>query len=198
MNSTERQDFEGELAVLFAAFPPLRMQPAHVDAYWRGLAKMTMPMFRRVLERVLDPEKGEERLPSPKRLWQIHREIRSESRAQAQPPAKDDRPFDAFVAHGNRVLLSYLRTHGGASRESLQAMIAAKNKLIADYRLICEEEPEAAGELRDKLIEAFDRLFARMPPEELERCYECFERTRLAAPVQSPVDSTPTQTRISA
>lgn len=176
MNSTERKDFEHDLAILFGAYPGVRLSEANIEAYWRGLERMSLVTFRRAMDRILDPEQGEDRLPSPKRIWQIARELVSESRANAQPPAKPTRSSDAFDAHGNRVLLSYLRTHGGASLASIKAMVAAKNKLVADYRLICEEEPQASLELRDKLIEAFDRTFERMPREELERALQSFER----------------------
>lgn len=179
MNSTERKEFEDELAVLFAAFPPLRMQTAHIDAYWRGLGKMAMPMFQRVIARVLDPEKGEDKLPSPRRIWSISRELVSESRAAAQPAATQAPQLDTFESYGNRVLFWFLTScpsaspdpelsplrgeqrdmRGAATPDSLCAMVAAKNKLVADYRLICSEEPGAALELRDALIERFRTLF---------------------------------------
>lgn len=200
--STERVEFDAELGTLFGGFPPSMLTPERKDAYWRGLGKMPMPLFTRVVDRALDGEHGEEKLPSVKRLWQISYEVRAESRAHAQAPAKPERPFDEFIAHGNRVLFAFLTSsearrfgddqavslpdsaksmRGAPTPESLAAMIRAKNKLVADYRLICEEEPHASLELRDQLLAKFTELFVPCTDEHLARNSQSFERTHLAA-----------------
>lgn len=85
---------------------------------------------------------------------------------------------DALNCHSQRVMLSFLRHQSsGASEAALAKMIAAKNKLIEQYRWITQDEPEAASELRDKLWAAFTAVWELVTAEELAHNTEVFERT---------------------
>jgi hypothetical protein len=175
--STDRPAFDAQIAVLFGAFPTF-LSDARREAYWRGLQKMPPVLF----ERVVDVAINEEKLPNVHRIWEISRELRQQSSApRREETDAEKRPLDDFIAHGNRCLLSFLRTNGGATNESLKAMVAAKNKLVDDFRMVCQDEPEAALELRDKLNEAFAKHFVRMTQDELLRHIEHFQRTGYAA-----------------
>ena len=158
MLSTERETFEGQLAVLFGAYPTF-LTPPRVEAYWRGLQKMPLSTFVRCVDQALS-EAGQEKLPTVNTIWQISRNLHVSARQlQTQRPEPD-----ALNCHGQRVMLSFLRhQESAASEASLLRMIAAKNKLIEQYRWIVQEETEAAGELRDKLWDALAAQFE--PPE---------------------------------
>ncbi len=192
-SSTEREQFDTHLGALFGGFPPMILTPDRKEGYWRGLAKMPLLTFERCVNRALDGEVGEEKLPSPKRLWQISRDLRHESRAAAQPPATPPREYDVFDAYANRVMLLFFLNRaspstqvmrGAATAESLAAMIRAKDKLAADYRLICTEEPEASLELRDKLMEKFTELFVPVGAAEGNTRISGGEFRRIGAAVQ--------------
>lgn len=95
---------------------------------------------------------------------------------------------DALNCHSYLVMLSFLRHQtSGASEASLRKMIAAKNKLVEQYRWITQEEPAAASELRDKLWAAFAVVWEPITAEELAHNDDVFERTlrfpdRMATP----------------
>lgn len=96
------------------------------------------------------------------------------------PPRSDAdlRPaVDIFAAYGNRALYSWLWTKDHApSRASLAKILAEKERICDAYRSICTEEPEASLELRDKLFDAWDRVYEIMPTNELEMAVEKFQR----------------------
>jgi hypothetical protein len=190
MLSTERQEFEDQLAVLFGGFPQFLTQP-RIESYWRGLLKMPLPVFTRCVDQVLG-ERGEEKLPTVNRIWQVSRELR----AHAQPQHVDAAPAEDLSivwAYGNRAMLNYLMRNGGASDSSLQLMLREKKRLCDAYELITSEEPEASLELRDKLFEAWDAVFVPMPRDEFDeiqtRHWERYwnYRRRAAKPVTTPV-----------
>lgn len=177
MLSTEREGFEHQLGVLCAGFN-VAVTTERIDAYWRGLAKMGLAAFERVVEFALG-ETGPEKIPIPRQCWLVHRRLRSAQRVAEQAPVQMDfEPPSVLVMHAQRVLLSFLRhQRGGTSQASLLAMIAAKNLLVEQYRCIVAgppEDPEAAAELRDRLTDAFAAVFEPMPKPELERHQSTF------------------------
>ena len=87
-----------------------------------------------------------------------------------------DLALSTVHAYGNRALLNWLRRKGAVSSASLQKIIAEKNRLCDAYDMICEDEPEASLEIRDKLFEAWDAVRAEMSAEELAAGYERFQR----------------------
>lgn len=191
MLSTERQAFEAELAILFGGFPAFLTEP-RIEAYWRGLARMSLEMFKRCVEHALS-EGGEEKVPTVQRVWELSRKVTAEARSRmrgSDVPAIPARPFDPFIGHANRVMFMFFISpaaagghvmRGAPSAESLAAMIRAKNKLVDDYRSICEDEPQASLELRDKLLAKFEELFVPMTPAELTRHQDHFQRTKRTA-----------------
>lgn len=162
MLSTDREAFDAEVAILFGGFGGF-LTPAKTDAYWRGLAKMSLDVFKRCVTRAL--EGGDEKLPTVHRIWEISRQLRH----QAAVPRQDEyRTLQLSVCHryGNRALFDYLWRKGAASAASLSLILAEKAKLCDAYDLITSEEPEAGLELRDKLFAAWDAVWQAMPPEE--------------------------------
>lgn len=73
MLSTERAEFEIQLANLCAGFNvPVGDR---VEAYWRGLAKMELRTFVRVVEHCLG-EEGPEKIPTTRQCWSLSKVLR--------------------------------------------------------------------------------------------------------------------------
>lgn len=74
MLSTDREEFEVQMALLCAGFNvPLGDR---VEAYWKGVAKMSLLEFARTVEYALG-EEGPEKIPSTAQLWAIKKKMRS-------------------------------------------------------------------------------------------------------------------------
>lgn len=158
MRSTERQDFESKLGILFSGYPTM-LTAQRVEAFWLGLKDMSLNMFERCIERILGPD-GDERLPTPSRIWQVSKDLRV---AAAPKQQRDEGPVASrFVRYGNRVLLAWLAKCGRVAESTLPLLVAEKNRLAAAYESICEDEPEAAAELKGKLIAAFERVMLEL------------------------------------
>jgi hypothetical protein len=158
MLSTERPEFVKLLGALLAGFnAPITDE--RIEGYWRGLMKLNLIAFERVVEYALG-EHGPEKLPTAPGCWNIHRELHSQQRVSEAAPLQaalvPER--DALYLHGQRVLLSFLRHKGGTSDAEMRAMLAAKATLLEQYRWILQDEPAAAAELRDKLWSLFEGL----------------------------------------
>jgi hypothetical protein len=172
MHSTERPAFESELAVLFGGFPQFLTAP-RIEAYWRGLSKMSMSTFSRCVDYTLS-EGGADKLPTVNAIWQISRNLRSQP--DARPSVLTAPQLGPVHAYGNRALMNWLRRNGAVSEAALRKILAEKKRLCDAYDLICRDEPEAGDEVRDKLFEAWDALREGVTPEQLASGYERFER----------------------
>lgn len=189
MHSAERQAFEGQLAVLFGAFPSAMLTEPRIEAYWRGLEKMAMATFTRCVDRLIG-DQGDDKLPSVNRIWHVSRELRSQA-MPAPAPAATIEEFGAIHAYGNRAMLNYLMRKGAASYASLDAMLREKKRLCDAYKQITVEEPEASLELRDKLFEAWDAAFEHMPPDQLQSEREFYCRTNRVRGKPAPLELLP-------
>lgn len=168
MLSTERQEFEDQLAVLFGGFPQFLTAP-RVESYWRGLQKMPLSVFTRCVDQALG-ESGHDKLPTVNTIWQISRQLRAHT-ADSRPsaPALQLGPVHAY---GNRALLNWLRKNGAVSAKSLAKIVSEKNRLCDAYALICQDEPEASFELRDKLFEVWGSVREDVPASEIAPAME--------------------------
>lgn len=77
--------------------------------------------------------------------------------------------FDVFHRLGQLAMLSFLRTNGAASEDSLRKVVAAKNEIITSARPSDRHKPSEAElrEVSDVLEAAFKRLWAPMPAQQL-------------------------------
>lgn len=130
MLSTERQDFETHLAVLFGGYPTF-LTPPRVEAYWRGLSKMPLSVFVRCVDHALG-EQGPDKLPTVNTLWQISKRLRAPAPA-AQKPAERT-VGDDFLLVGNRWLLAFLLKTNGVPEDAIPWLIELKNRIVEDYR----------------------------------------------------------------
>lgn len=154
---TERSEFDDHLGTLCAGFN-VPVTELRSEAYWRGLAKMHLGQFARVVEHALGPD-GPERIPTSSQCWSIWRQIRN-----ARPKAPDARPpldqptFDSLHTFGNRCLLRYVTTLGGVEPSTLERLVAEKNRLAEQFRLIGSEEAITADEVRTAMLRGFARV----------------------------------------
>lgn len=75
MREADRQAFDAQLEHLFGAFPAVPLTPQRRAAYWAGLAEMAIEVLERCVTRAIGP-KGEERIPTSTRMWEISGELR--------------------------------------------------------------------------------------------------------------------------
>lgn len=174
MNSTERPAFEDHLAQLLAGYDR-KSTPERIEAYWRGLNRMPLVAFERVVDYALG-EKGPEELPTPKRCWQIYRDMRA---APAAGPgrAQIDPSFTKADIWANRWLFGYLGERGAASRASLTKLVEVKNKIAASCSGIPDDELDPK-ELRETLFQAFDRVWEIAPQNEIDDDIARFQRAK--------------------
>lgn len=174
MLSTERKPFEDEMAILFGGWPTF-LTPPRIEAYWRGLGKMSFDVFKRCVCYALEHASSEQKVPTVGRIWEISRELRQ---VTAAPKSEEERrPAPSVItAYSNRALWNYLWRKGAASNESLGMIMAAKDKICSSYELICSEEPEASLEIRDKLFGAWDAVWQPITRSELDAAHEKFQK----------------------
>jgi hypothetical protein len=151
----DRADFVAQLKALCAGFN-VPFTPEREEAYWRGLERMQVSQFARVVTHALG-EQGPERIPTVREVWALQRVMRRrqvESRplmGEAQPPA------DNYTAFANRRLLAYLVKHGPVGDLTLKRLVETKERVAGQFRLIETEEKITEQEFRDSLIRSFDR-----------------------------------------
>lgn len=176
MLSTERPEFEVQISALCAAYnvPATRER---LEGYWIGLQKMNLAGVTRVVEHALGAE-GPEKIPTTSALWTIHRALRAKSRPAAPAEESAAPGVDAFTAFANRALVEFLRQSGAATATSLQELVATKNRLADQFRLIATEDAVTAEEVREALFREFRRVHSPITWGEVEaiREQECRAR----------------------
>lgn len=161
MLSTDRKDFESQLAVLFGGFPTFMTEP-RIEAYWRGLQKMPLSTFVRCVDHALG-ERGSDKLPTVNTIWQLSRTLRAAPRPQGRAEAS---PFDDYHHVGQRWLFAFLLRRAiqeppppDVTEPTLQKLVDIKNRIISQYR--ASGEPcggKAIGEWLDVAQAAFAKI----------------------------------------
>lgn len=159
MQLADRAMFEDQLGALCAGFN-VPMTDLRTDAYWRGLQKMQLGQFARVVEFALG-ESGPERIPTVPQCWNILRQQRTNATKQPQESSGGSAPaFDAMHGFGQRCLMRWLFERGPVDELRLTRLIAEKNRLVADFREIARSEEVTAEEVRQAMFGAFARAAA--------------------------------------
>ena len=145
---TDRTEFDAQMQVLCAGFNvPMGERSA---AYWRGLAKMELRTFVRVVEHCLG-EKGPERIPTVNAVWTLSKSLRP-PRITPEPttaPWQGDqwdrvanlRLIDHIRSNGSRFSPDsgydsnlHQATAGPITREFTSYLVQAKNAWAEDVR----------------------------------------------------------------
>ncbi len=176
MLANERGQFAKLVETMCAAFN-VPATEARIDAYWRGCHRMQLAQFERTIDYLCGPECNEDDLPSPRRMYSLHRQMLAAERAAAskpppgpaEPETEEQQRERGIRCYCNRLLLLFLnqqaRRHGsGASDDSLLQLVACKNRYVAAYCQHVAEDPAASLELRDVLIDALEPLWVPRTP----------------------------------
>lgn len=126
MNSTDRTEFDSQLAVLCAGMDVPCTQERK-EAYWKGLQQMSLSIFVRTVDFILAKETWA-RIPKPGQVWEVSRRMRA---AGPPPPPKDDGfRGDDWDAIANRYLLGYL-TKRLEKRMAIPGRAASASAMVA-------------------------------------------------------------------
>ncbi len=105
MQSSDRPQFDEQILLLCAGFNvPPSVRP---EAYWLGLAKMSLPEFARCVEFALS-EDGPDKIPSVREIWGLRVKMRRQGQARAvEAPYKP--PEQSFgLRLVNQLFFAYL------------------------------------------------------------------------------------------
>lgn len=131
MQSSDREHFLIQLARLCAGFD-IPVTKAREDAYWSGLAAMSLAQFARCIDFAVGPHYDDEKFPTTGRLWKIHRSFRS-----APQHAIIEQPIDSrdhLEYYANRLLLRHMGHRLG---------LGSKGRFMPGYGLVeCVASPE--------------------------------------------------------
>jgi hypothetical protein len=175
MDNSHRKEFEAQIAQLCAAFPPTFASADRIEAYWRGLGKMPMSGVVRCVDYAISDEYEEDRIPSPKQLWRIYRQLRAQSVTVEQHEKRVNDPRDIYARFADHIFLNYLMRKGCAL-DVLPKLVEIKKQITENYRLIASEEEVEASDMRDKLVRRWDKVYKPPQATELEKSLGTFKR----------------------
>lgn len=160
MLSTDRQDFEAQLEVLFGGYPAAFLTGPRKEAYWRGLQKMPLSLFVRCIDSALQDQSEEgAKPPTVNRVWEISRNLRAMAAPQKQ--ALPLQQHDDYHCLGQKWLFAFLLKQRGVDPEKVPQLVAAKNRIVEQFRASGEAQVEArVAEWLDVAMTTFDRVAA--------------------------------------
>ena len=116
MHTADREEFDKQLNALCAGYD--KPVGDRGDAYWRGLAKMDLPTFARVVEFALG-EGGPEKIPTTGQCWQISKQLRARPRVfeHDRPAAAVGQPAVrlGLVEHDQVLAALFVEGHAASS-----------------------------------------------------------------------------------
>jgi len=145
MQTADREEYEAQLGKLCAGYN-LPVTTHRKDAYWSGLAKMSLAQFARCVDDALSDD-GPEEMPTVKGVWKIHRELRS-ARTFEQPKKPED-TRDHLEYWANRLLLAHITRRLG---------LKSTSRFEAPYGLkdcVASPELDACRKLKRELVDWF-------------------------------------------
>jgi hypothetical protein len=105
MQSGDRQEFDTQMAMLCAGFNV--PQGDRFDAYWKGLEKMQLASFVRVVEHALG-ENGPDKIPTTQACWAISKQLRARPTVYVHQEAPNTHwNGDAWDQEANHHMLRY-------------------------------------------------------------------------------------------
>lgn len=140
MQDADRPEFERLLRELFGALDkPLTEHQR--NAFWKGLARMSLTEFERCCDHILRELEGGE---PPRRfgvdsIWAARQQLRASAPPEVSKPRDDGFRCDRWDIAANRHLLAYLvrqicERRRGLNAEAVQTLIEAKHRWAATMR----------------------------------------------------------------
>jgi hypothetical protein len=173
MLSTDREQFEAQLAALCAGFN-VPATKERQEAYWTGLSKMSLPQFGRAVESALG-EDGPEKFPTTGLMWKLYKQAKSQSQTIKQNVPQTEE-HDHLLFFANRMFMRHLHNrqglgstgrfipaHGMVDCKASSELLAARKVVreLVDYFSgpICEGDEDATpAEFVAQLIVALDKV----------------------------------------
>lgn len=175
MRTADFPEFKKQFGMLCETYDRKRTQDLD-DAYWKALELMSLADFKRASDLAMQRAgtDGYERMPKPGKLWQL----RDDSRQRPQAPEKHEQQpeYSAVHRHAQRCMTAFLWEKGGASEAALLDMIEAKQRIVADFKLIATEDQITGGEIKAALFKAWKPLWKPMPEAEQRRHCDHLQR----------------------
>jgi hypothetical protein len=159
----EREEFEILLRELCAGHD--KPVGDRSEAYWKGLAKMSLVEFARVIEFALG-ENGPDKIPTTNQCWRIRNELkRGPAPTQTNLPIKAPPQWTIWHLRVDALFLKYLSERRGAGKFRGDINIAARRKAARDLwewfdQLEAEFGLQAARD--EDLIGRFDRAMLKI------------------------------------
>jgi hypothetical protein len=198
MNSGDRPEFDVQLSMLCAGYNvPIGDRS---EAYWKGLAKMSLMEFSRCVDQALG-EGGPDRIPTTGQMWKLLKELRSQRTTTPWRPTETPWHGDGWDTQANRFLLGYIgdqaragahycdeQTRSGArsaekpsqeTRALTAPLVAYKNAWAQDMRDMANERNEVPMDVQ-KATWADCMRRANLEVQQIRESY-AQERMRLVA-----------------
>jgi hypothetical protein len=155
MLSTDREEFEVQLKILCAGYD--KPIGDRTEAYWKGLAKMSLLEFARVVEYALG-EDGPDKIPTTKHCWAIRNDLKRGRTVTRQVVVVPEGPYSKWLARINGLFLRYILQRRDAE------------KFMGDINILARRRE--CLELRD-YFEHLELEFGSEPPfSELKRMFD--------------------------
>jgi hypothetical protein len=164
MLRTDRAEFESQLKTLCAGFN-IPATTERQEAYWTGLAKMSLLQFVRCVEYVLS-EDGPDKFPTTKAMWNIHKTARSRA-TQITQPVRLIEQQDHLLYFANRMFSRHLANRGGLGPTELSAARKVTRDLVDWF----------AGPVRENDPDATPAAFVQAYIKALQRVSRIDQRT---------------------
>lgn len=196
MLAAERSEFEQMVRVLCAGFN-VPATAERIEAYWRGCNRMSLLTFGRVVDHALEEfESDRNGPPTVPQMWGLFRDLRE----RAPAPEQISEPLDPLQKFAGLLMFSfwlrkaYPDNNGRgrtASDASTRATVKARSRIVAacrgdavltralskDSTMRSPEEASAVNELRDVLLNAFEKNWEPRPEAEIIADLAHFART---------------------
>ena len=210
MLSTDRTEFEIQLDRLCSGFN-VPMSEARKEAYWTGLAKMSLSQFSRSIDHALS-EDGPDKIPTTGQIWRIHKQARASGAAQPVHTSAAKEDPDHLEYFANRLLMQHLSHRGGlgtpakfvsgvgvtqtAPCAELTACLTFKRQLVRDWCGFIREGDELAKprEFLSQWVKGLKRI-GRIEEKTLEelRVFAKHPTSRVPFPLHMARELTPRQ-----
>lgn len=179
MLSTDREEFLKRLRVLFAGLDK-PLGEAKEDAFWKGLANMSLIEFGRCCDLVLEELADRDRLLeyrkmfTPGDIWAAKQRLRVRAAAKAtQPESKQVGTGDAWDIRANHLLLGYIGDQARCNvyyrGDQIKPLVAYKHAWAADMREAAEQgQCPSVDDQRRSFLDCMRRADAQVEQMRME------------------------------
>jgi hypothetical protein len=160
VNSAQRGEFKSLLEKLYAGFN-MPISETRIEAYWQGLAKMSLGQFSAAVDYALG-EQGPERIPASPALWKYAKEARARAPAPYVPTQIEHQEKSLMVVNG--LFLRYLMQRRLTENFKGDVDIDGRRKACLDLAAwLSDWTPEEMTQHRKEVERMFGTAMAKIP-----------------------------------